>query len=121
MDRVRKFLPGFALALTIAMAAIAVAQNPVPANAGGKHDSCCCASSDCCGDSCDMKKKGAMKNHVASADKDSCCCCGDSCDMKKKDAMKNHITPSDKHDGCCGGDSCDMKQMKNTKETKNKS
>ncbi len=113
MNKVRKFLPGFALVLTIAMAGIAAAQNPVPANAGSKNDSCCCASSGCCGDSGDVKKKDAIKNHVASGGKDDCCaCCGDSRDMKKKDAMKNHAQSSDKHDCCCCGDSCAMKDMK---------
>jgi len=113
MYKVRKCLPGLALVLTMAMAGIAAAQNPTPANAGSKKDSSCCAG---CGDSCDMKTKNAMKNHVASADKDSCCC-GDSCDMTKKDAMKNHVTSSDKHDCCCCGDSCNMKEMKDTKKS----
>src|SRR5215831_8680675 len=112
MNKVRKCLPGLALVLTMAMAGIVAAQNPVPANAGTKNDSCCC-----CGNSCDMTKQDAMKNHVAAADKGNCCCCGDSCDMKKKDAMKNHVTSSEKHDCCCCGESCNMKEMKDTKKS----
>ena len=113
MSKVRKCLPGLALVLTMTMAGVAAAQNPTPANAGSKQDSCCCVG---CGDSCDLKKKDAMKNHVASGDQDGCCC-GDSCDLTKKDAMKNHVTSSDKHDCCCCGDSCNMKEMKNMKKS----
>ena len=114
MNKVRKCLPGLALVLTMALAGIAAAQNQAPTNAGSKADSGCCA---CCGDSCDMTKKDAMKNHASSADKDSCCG-GDSCDMKQKDAMKNHVSSPDKHDCSCCGDSCDMKNMKNMKDMK---
>src|SRR6476659_415298 len=85
------------LGLTLAAASVAFAQTA--AQAVKNMESCCCAG---CGDSCDMTKKDAMKNHVVSSDKHDCCeCCGDSCDMKKKDAMKNHVSTTDK-DGCCG-------------------
>src|SRR6185295_8037939 len=101
------------LGLTMAVASVAFAQ--AATQAVNKMESCCCSS---CGDSCDMKKKDAMKNHVAASDKKDCCaCCGDSCDMKKKDAMKNHAASSDKHEGCCCGDSCDMKNMKDMKKS----
>ena len=112
MNKLRKCLPGLALVLTMAMAGTAAAQNPT--NAGSKNDSCCCS---CCGDSCDMTKQDAMKNHVASADQDGCCC-GDSCNMKKKDAMKNHVASADKHECCCCADSCDMKSTKAMKDMK---
>src|SRR6476646_8091087 len=122
------------LGLTIALAGAAFAQS-VAQTAAAKIDSGCC-----CGDSCDMTKKDAMKNHVMASDKGGCCagcgdscdmkkknhvtaadkagCCGcfgDSCDMKKKDAMKNHADSSDKHECCCS-DSCDMKNKKDTKK-----
>lgn len=94
------------LGLTMALVSVAFAQSVAQNGATMKMDSCCC-----CRDSCDMKTKDAMKNHVTSSDKQDCCC-GDSCDMKKKDAMKNHVTSSDKHECCCG-DACNMKDMKN--------
>ena len=132
MNTCRKFI--CVLGLTLAVAGVAFAQAATQAvkNMESGCGACCgdscdvtkkdamknhVASSDkhdccgCCGDSCDMKKKDAMKNHVAS-DKDGCGAgCGDSCDMEKKDAMKNHANSSDKHECCCGGDSCDMKDM----------
>ena len=72
------------LGLTMAVASVAFAQAAM--QAVNKMESCCCAS---CADSCDMKKKDAMKNHVTSPDKEGCCaCCGDSCDMKNMKDMK---------------------------------
>ena len=72
------------LGLTIALAGAAFAQS-VAQTAAAKIDSGCC-----CGDSCDMTKKDAMKNHADSSDKHECCCCADSCDMKnKKDTKKS--------------------------------
>jgi hypothetical protein len=96
----------------IAFAGAAFAQTV--SQASGDKASCCCG---CCGDSCDMKKKDSMKNHVMAADKDGCCgCCGDSCDMKNgaKTTGTTMNMSSEKHDGCCG-DSCDMKDMKEMK------
>ena len=141
MNRFRKIV--CVLGLTMAVASVAFAQSPTQSSGSNKMDSCCCsgcgdscdmtkkdamknhvASSEkhdccsCCGDSCDMKKKDAMKNHMSASDKDGCCaCCGDSCDVRKKDAMKNHVnSSSDKHECCCG-DSCDMKNMKDMKKS----
>ena len=114
MNTFRKLI--LVLGLTMALAGVAFAQTPSQSSSANKMGASCCT---CCGDSCDMKKKDAMKNHVAASDKDGCCsCCGDSCDMKKKDAMKNHVTSSYK-DGCCSccGDSCDMKNMKDMKKS----
>ena len=103
MNCLRRMIPALVLGLTLAMAGAAFAQNTNQAKSDNKA-SCC----SCCGDSCPMMKKDAMKNHVSSSDKKGCCgCCGDSCEMKK-DGMKNHAMASDK-DGCCCGDSCDMK------------
>ena len=115
MNCLRRCVPVFALGLTIALAGAAFAQN---ANQSGGDKKAACCKSDCCGDSCQMKKDG-MKNHATSSDKDACCC-GDSCQMKKGE-MKNHTTSSDK-DGCCGccGDSCNMKDMKSMKGMKEK-
>lgn len=149
MNSLRRYVPCLVLGLTIAIAGVSFAQN-ANQTAGDKQASCCCMSAGCCGDSCSMMKKDALKNHVMSSDKDGCCgCCGDSCQMMK-DAMKNHATSSDKHECCCGdscamkdsaktsatnakegtsapkhaccccGDSCDMKDMKNMKEMKDK-
>ena len=56
------------LGLTMAVASVAFAQ--AATQAVNKMESCC----SCRGDSCDMKKKDAMKNHVA-ADKKDCCGC----------------------------------------------
>src|SRR5437764_12425434 len=88
------------LGLTMALASVAFAQS-VAQTAAAKIDSCCC-----CGDSCDMTKKDAMKNHVMASDKAGCgACWSGSCDM-----TKNHVTAADKT-GCCGccGVSCDVK------------
>jgi len=72
------------LGLTMAVAGVAFAQAAI--QTVSKMESCCCS---CCGDSCDMTKKDAMKNHVNSSDKHECCgCCGDSCDMKNMKDMK---------------------------------
>ena len=83
MNSLRRCVPAFALGLMLALAGAAFAQATKPAT-GDKKDACCCMSSGCCGDSCDMKKKDGMKNHAMAADKDGCC--GDSCEMKE---MKN--------------------------------
>ncbi len=118
MNSLRRCVPAFALGLMMALAGAAFARATTPAT-GDKKDSCCCMSSGCCGDSCNMKKKDGMKNHAMADDKDGCCgCCGDSCDMKKKDGMKNHAMAADK-DGCCGccGDSCDMKKKDGSTNT----
>ena len=87
MKSLRRFVPGLVLGLTIAIAGVSFAQN-VTQNAGDKKEPCCCLAKGCCGDSCSMMKKDAMKNHAMSSDKHECCCCGDSCSMMKKDTMK---------------------------------
>ena len=142
MNTLRRCVPALVLGLMIAFAGASFAQTANQAS-GDQKASCCCS---CCGDSCPMMKKDAMKNHAMSSDKDGCC--GDSCDMKKKDGMKNHAKSTDKDDccGCCGdscdmkshakttgmttnmssekhdccGDSCEMKDMKNMKDMKQK-
>jgi hypothetical protein len=107
MKNLRRLIPSLVLGLTIAVAGVSFAQSPNQAGIDDKH-SCCCMTSGCCGDSCQMMKKDGMKNHAASADKEGCCdCCGDSCQMMKKDGM-NHAASADK-EGCCCGDSCQMK------------
>ena len=112
MNRFRRLVPGFVLALTIALAGVSFAQNATQSGAGNKMDSGCC-----CSDSCSIKKDGAMKNHATASDKHDACCCEDSCSMKKDGAMKNHASSSDKHECCCGGDSCNMKEMKDMKKS----
>src|SRR6266550_2951944 len=109
MNKFRRLVPGFVLALTIALAGVSFAQNATQSGAGQKMDACCC-----CSDSCPMTKDGAMKNHATSSDKHDCCC-GDSCATMKKDGAKSGA-PSDKHE-CCGGDSCNMKEMKDMKKS----
>ena len=109
MNTLGRYVPAFALGLMMALAGAAFAQATTMQANGDKKESCCCMSGGCCGDSC-QTKKGEMKNHAQSSDKESCCgCCGDSCQMKKKDGMKNHASSSDKDACCCCGDSCDMK------------
>lgn len=114
MNTLRRCVPALVLGLMIAFAGASFAQTANQASVD-KKASCC----SCCGDSCPMMKKDAMKNHAMAADKDGCCgCCGDSCDMKKKDGMKNHVTASGKDGGCgCCGDSCDMKNGAKTNST----
>jgi hypothetical protein len=106
MKTLRRLIPSLVLGLTVAAAGVSFAQSANQATGDDKH-SCCCMTSGCCGDSCQMMKKDGAKNHAASADKEGCCC-GDSCQMMKKDGMKNHATSTDK-EGCCCGDSCHMK------------
>ena len=109
MNTLRRCVPALVLGLMIAFAGASFAQTANQAS-GDKKASCCCS---CCGDSCDMKKKDGMKNHVTS-DRDGCC--GDSCDMKNhaKTTGTTMNMSSEKHDCCCG-DSCDMKNMKDVK------
>src|ERR1041384_281811 len=117
MNTLRRCVPVFVLGLMIAFAGAAFAQVSNQAS-GDKKASCC----GCCGDSCDMKKKDAMKNHAMATDKDGCCgCCGDSCDMKNHAKTTGTTTnmSSEKHDGCCGAPS-GMEDMKNMKEMKPK-
>jgi hypothetical protein len=105
MKNLKRLGPALVLGLTIAVAGVSFAQSANPATSDGKH-SCCCMSSGCCGDSCQMKKN-AMKNHATSSDTEGCCgCCGDS--FQKKDAAKNHVTSA--KEGCCSccGDSCQV-------------
>ena len=110
MNTLRRYVPALVLGLMIAFAGASFAQTANQAS-GDKKASCCCS---CCGDSCDMKKKDGMKNHVTSSDRDGCC--GDSCDMKNhaKTTGTTMNMSSEKHDCCCG-DSCDMKNMKEMK------
>src|SRR5437764_4569871 len=115
MNTLRRCVPALVLGLMIAFAGASFAQTANQAS-GDQKASCCCS---CCGDSCPMMKKDAMKNHTTSSDKDDCGgCCGDSCDMKKKDGMKHHVVSADK-DGCCGccGNSCDIKNHAKTTST----
>ena len=118
MNTLRRCVPALVLGLMIAFAGASFAQTANQAS-GDQKASCCCS---CCGDSCPMMKKDAMKNHVTSSDRDDCCgCCGDSCDMKNhaKTSGAAMNMSSEKHDCCCG-DSCDMKDMNNMKEMKPK-
>ena len=107
MKTLGRLVPSLMLGLTLAIAGVSFAQSANQAPGDEKH-SCCCMTSGCCGDSCQMMKKDA-KHHAESSDKDGCCgCCGDSCQMKKKDGVKSPATSAGKEDGCCG-DSCHMK------------
>ncbi|HEY5837591.1 MAG TPA: hypothetical protein VIT19_01065 [Pyrinomonadaceae bacterium] len=142
MKNLRRLGPALVLGLTIALAGVSFAQSTKQATSDDKH-SCCCMSSEGCGDSCQMKKKEGAKNHVTTNTEGCCGCCGDSCQMMKKEGAKNHATSnakgccgdscqmkgsatatakadSDKHQCCCG-DSCNMKHMKHTKDMKGKS
>src|ERR1041384_7974207 len=113
MNTLRRCVPALVLGLMIAFAGASFAQTANQASVD-KKASCC----SCCGDSCPMMKKDAMKNHAMAADKDGCCgCCGDSCDMKN--GAKTNSTAmnmsSAKHECCSCGDSCNMKDMKEMK------
>jgi hypothetical protein len=142
MKNLRQLGPALVLGLTMALAGVSFAQSAKQATSDEKHSSCC-MSSECCSDSCEMKKH-PMKNHATSSDKEGCCgCCGDSSQAMKKEGAKNHVTStakgccgdschmksgatasakaaSDKHQCCCCGDSCNMQQMKHTKDMKEK-
>ena len=97
--------------LSLAMFAVAVAQNTSQNTQTKNSEASCCSMDSCCckGDSCPMKDGVTAKDS-----KDGCCCCsGDSCDMTAHDNMKNHAEASDCC--CCSGDSCDMKGHENMK------
>jgi len=103
------------LLLTALVAVVAQTPAQDPAKSADKKAESCCSDGSCPM----MKKEGATANTdgtTAGADIKHDCC-GDSCDMKKKDAMKNHANSSDKHEGCCCSDSCDMKNMKDMKKS----
>jgi hypothetical protein len=132
MKHLRRLFPGLVLGLTIAISGAGFAQQAAQ-SADNKNESGCCASCDCCSDSCAMMKKDAMKNHAISSLKHECCggdscetkdgamknraasarheCCGDS-GAKKTETMKDK-SASGKHESCCD-DSCHKSEAKRT-------
>ena len=92
MKNIKGFTLGLVLGLSIAAAGIAYAQTNTQSDQNKKAECCCVAMSCCSGDSCAMKKDGAMKEGAKKSDEHGCCCGGDSCEMNHAKHAKDNKT-----------------------------